>query len=165
MQNTVTLLMELKIITFLTYKLKCSWNSCNSLIVASSILLVFLFGWFDLMALAYKWRKGYMAEDIDYTDDQLVGNRGWRSSGRNSFWRTIINFFPGLSTSRTNMKQRRNCGLLMSIGDKYRSHSLEDISQKTSAMKNEKHPTWLIEHLDCIKKALEKELIDVKKEF
>lgn len=46
------------------------------------------------MALAYKSRKGYMVEDINYTDDQLVGNRGWRLLGRNSFWRTIINFFP-----------------------------------------------------------------------
>ena len=117
------------------------------------------------MALADKWRKGYMAEDIDYIDDQLVGNRGWQSSGRNSFWKTIINFFPWLSTSRTNMKQLRNCSLLTSIGDKYRLHSLEDISQKPSAMNSEKHPTWLKEHLDCIKKALEKELIDVKKYF
>ena len=32
-------------------------------------------------------------------------------------------------------------------------------------MNSEKHPTWLIEHLDCIKKALQKKLIDVKKDF
>ena len=53
----------------------------------------------------------------------------------------------------------------LQFADEYRLHSLEDISQKPSAMNSEKHPTWLIEHLDCINKALEKELIDVKKDF
>ena len=32
-------------------------------------------------------------------------------------------------------------------------------------MESEKQPTWLIEHLDSIKEALEKELIDVQEEF
>ena len=39
-------------------------------------------------------RDTYMAEDMDYIDDQLVIGCGNRQPELNTFWRTIINFFP-----------------------------------------------------------------------
>ena len=64
-----------------------------------------------------------------------------------------------------HIKNKHETTTQLQFVDEYQLHSLEDISQKPSAMNSEKHPTWLIQHLDCIKKALEKELIDVKKDF
>ena len=46
--------------------------------------------------------------------------------------------------------------------DEYRLHCSEDISQQSNnVMDGEKHPSWLIDHLDGIKETLEKELIDL----
>ena len=47
--------------------------------------------------------------------------------------------------------------------DEYRLHCSEDISQQSNnVMDGEKHPSWLIDHLDGIKETLEKELIDLQ---
>ena len=46
--------------------------------------------------------------------------------------------------------------------DEYGLHCSEDISQQPNVMDGEKHPSWLIDHLDGIKETLEKELIDLQ---
>lgn len=46
--------------------------------------------------------------------------------------------------------------------DEYGMHCSEDISQPPNVMEGEKHPSWLIDHLDGIKETLEKELIDLQ---
>lgn len=46
--------------------------------------------------------------------------------------------------------------------DEYRLHCSEDISQLPNVMEGEKHPSWLIDHMDSIKETLEKELIDLQ---
>lgn len=43
--------------------------------------------------------------------------------------------------------------------DEYGLHCSEDISQQPNVMESEKHPSWLIDHLDGIKETLEKELV------
>ena len=50
--------------------------------------------------------------------------------------------------------------------DNYRLHCSEDMSQlRPSVIEGEKHPSWLIEHLDGIKDTLEKELTDLQGDF
>ena len=46
--------------------------------------------------------------------------------------------------------------------DEYGLHCSEDISQQPNVMEGEKHPSWLIDHLDSMKETLEKELIDLQ---
>ena len=48
------------------------------------------------------------------------------------------------------------------FADKYQLHCFEDMSiLRPSVIEDEKHPSWLIEHLDGIKDTLEKELTDL----
>lgn len=46
--------------------------------------------------------------------------------------------------------------------DEYGLHCSEDISQHPDVMEGEKHPSWLIDHLNSVKESLEKELIDLQ---
>lgn len=48
------------------------------------------------------------------------------------------------------------------LADQYRLQRSEDISQNPHVMESEKHPSWLIDHMDGIKDTLEKELIDLQ---
>lgn len=48
------------------------------------------------------------------------------------------------------------------LADQYRLQRSEDISQNPHVMECEKHPSWLIDHMDGIKDTLEKELIDLQ---
>ena len=52
------------------------------------------------------------------------------------------------------------------FADKYRLNCSEDMSQsQPSVIGGEKHPSWLIEHLDGIKDTVEKELTDLHGDF
>ena len=77
----------------------------------------------------------------------------------------LTEFSSGSSLSLDTLKlpeEEQRASEFPDFLDEYGLHCSEDISQKPNVMEGEKHPSWLIDHLDGIKETLEKELIDLQ---
>ena len=101
-----------------------------------------------------------LSEDVDNADDLIIGcgheHADFYIPSGNSL---VINSndFP------CNEQIARE---FTEFADKYRLYCSEDMSQlQPSFIEGEKHPSWLIEHLDGIKDTLEKELTKLRGDF
>ena len=103
-----------------------------------------------------KWKKTNMPEDtMECVDEQ---------NDLEMACNELTEFSSGSSSSLDTLKfleEEQRASELPDFLDEYGLHFSEDISQKPNVMESEKHPSWLIDHLDGIKETLEKELIDL----
>ena len=111
-------------------------------------------------ALQDEEEETYMAdpEDRDFTctDDVVIGCGDGQAEIPSDAWPLSSHNYPREEQASNDFTE---------FADEYRLHCSEDISQKPSAMEGEKHPSWLMEHLDGIKETLEKELVDLQDDF